>query len=173
MFDLAVNGLHHQVKTVVGEGFAGADETARQGTEIVPRAAGETASLFGQKPQVLLCRLEINLHAPTERICPQHLFGAQLRISSQKQSPVLLAAASFHGIQAAHEQQFHPLPSLWIARIGFKIQLYRKRHCSPRQIRCFAPFAAYRRGIQFVDVQQQFFPICLAHAIFQIPSFHA
>ncbi len=42
MFDLAVNGLHHQVKTVFGEGFASADGTAHQGTEIVPQAAGET-----------------------------------------------------------------------------------------------------------------------------------
>ena len=42
MFDLAVNGLHHEVKTVVGEGSAGADGTVRQGTETVPQSAGET-----------------------------------------------------------------------------------------------------------------------------------
>ena len=42
MFDLAVNGSHHEVEAAVGQGFAGTDGTVRKAMETVPQAAGET-----------------------------------------------------------------------------------------------------------------------------------
>ncbi len=132
---------------------------------------GETASLFGLKPQVLLGFFEINFHAPTQTIGLQHLFGAQLKISGKKQSPVLAAGVLIVVIQAAHEQQFHRLPAFWLALILFKIQLYRTRDHSPRQICDFASLFAYRLGIQLLGVQQHLIAICLEHAIFKFPLF--